>query len=42
MGVRRGDQALRERLDAVIRAHRPQIAAILERYDVPSVPRDLR
>ena len=41
MGVRRGDQALRERLDGVIRTHRPQIAAILKRYGVPVVPRDI-
>jgi mxaJ protein len=35
MGVRRGDEQLRRRLDDVIRTHRPQIAAILKRYGVP-------
>lgn len=38
MGVRRGDEQLRRRLDEVIRTHRPQIAAILERYGVPLLP----
>lgn len=38
MGVRHGDEALRRRLDDVIRSHRPQIAAILRRYGVPIVP----
>lgn len=37
MGVRRGDDQLRQRLDDVIRTHRPQIAAILKRYGVPLV-----
>jgi mxaJ protein len=37
MGVRRGDDQLRRRLDDVIRTHRPQIAAILRRYGVPLV-----
>lgn len=38
MGVRHGDEALRRRLDDVIRTHRPQIAAILKHYGVPVVP----
>ncbi len=38
MGVRRGDDQLRRRLDGVIRTHRRQIAAILERYGVPVLP----
>jgi mxaJ protein len=38
MGVRRGDDQLRRRLDDVIRTHRPQIAAILRRYGVPVLP----
>ncbi|HVT07632.1 MAG TPA: substrate-binding domain-containing protein [Polyangia bacterium] len=38
MGVRRGDEQLRRRLDDVIRTHRPQIAAILRRYGVPLLP----
>ena len=39
LGVRRGDQAMRRRLDQVIRTHRPQIATILRRYAVPLVRR---
>jgi mxaJ protein len=37
MGVRHGDESLRRRLDQVIRSHRPQIAALLRRYGVPTV-----
>lgn len=37
MGVRRGDSALRDRLDDVIRRRRPDIARILADYDVPLV-----
>jgi len=35
MGVRRGDDTLRTRLDDIIRRRRPQIDSILERYGVP-------
>jgi mxaJ protein len=37
MGVRRGDKALQERLDAVIARHRPGIDALLARFHVPRV-----
>jgi mxaJ protein len=35
MGVRKGDSALRERLDAVIAREQPAIAALLRSYGVP-------
>lgn len=35
MGVRRGDDTLRTRLDDIIRRRRPQIDSILEQYGVP-------
>lgn len=38
MGVRRGDQALKNRLDAVLRQKQPQIDALLRQYGVPLVP----
>jgi quinoprotein dehydrogenase-associated probable ABC transporter substrate-binding protein len=38
IGVRRGDEGLREKLDAAIARRRREIAAILERYGVPAVP----
>lgn len=38
MGVRRGDDTLRLRLDAVIEERRPEIEALLRRYGVPLVP----
>ena len=37
MGVRRGDVKLRERLDRVLREHRPEIDAILSEYGVPRI-----
>ena len=37
MGVRRGDKALRDELNAAIDASRPEIAAILQEYGVPMV-----
>ena len=37
MGVRRGDDALRVRLDEVIEARRPEIRSLLERYGVPLI-----
>jgi mxaJ protein len=37
MGVRRGDEALRDRLDAVLRQKRPEIDALLQQYGVPLV-----
>jgi ABC-type amino acid transport substrate-binding protein len=39
MGVRRGDEALREKLDAVIRKRRKEIDALLASYGVPRAPR---
>jgi mxaJ protein len=39
MGVRRGDQALRDELDAVIERRRADIDAILARYSVPRTDR---
>ena len=38
MGVRRGDTALRDRLNEVIRRRQPDIDAILAEYAVPRVP----
>jgi mxaJ protein len=38
MGVRHGDQALKRRLDDVIRTHRDQIEAVLRRFGVPRIP----
>jgi mxaJ protein len=35
MGVRRGDTALRDTLDAIITRRRPEIEAILKAYNVP-------
>jgi mxaJ protein len=37
MGVRKGDHALRDRLNDFIAEHRPKIAALLESYGVPVV-----
>src|SRR5205823_472518 len=37
MGVRRGDQALHDRLERVIERRRPEIEAILDKYGVPRV-----
>lgn len=37
MGVRRGDNALRDRLDALIERRRPEIEKILDDYGVPRV-----
>jgi len=37
MGVRRGDHALREKLDRVIAESRPEIDALLRSYGVPLV-----
>jgi mxaJ protein len=37
MGVRKGDHALRDRLNDFIAEHRPEIAALLESYGVPVV-----
>jgi mxaJ protein len=39
MGVRRGDKALRDRLDDVIVRRRADIDAILAAYDVPRTDR---
>jgi mxaJ protein len=35
MGVRRGDQALRDELDGILERKKPEIDAILDRYGVP-------
>ena len=37
MGVRRGDTAMRDRLDQVLQRRRPEIDAILRQYGVPRV-----
>jgi mxaJ protein len=37
MGVRRGDDAFRDELDALLVRERPAIDAILDRYGVPRV-----
>jgi mxaJ protein len=37
MGVRKGDHALRDQLNAIIARKRPQIAALLQSYGVPLV-----
>ena len=37
MGVRYGDKALRDQLNAVLDASRPEIARILQDYGVPTV-----
>lgn len=37
MGVRHGEKALRDQLDAVLEASRPEIARILQEYGVPTV-----
>ena len=37
MGVRYGEKALRDQLDAVLEASRPEIARILQEYGVPTV-----
>ena len=37
MGVRRGDEALREKLNAVISRHRTEISRLLDSYAVPTV-----
>ena len=39
MGVRHGDKALRDALDAVIERRRADIDAILARYSVPRTDR---
>ena len=39
-GVRRGDQRLRDELDALIERKRPEIEKILDEYGVPRVGRD--
>lgn len=41
LGVRPGDSALRDRLDAVLAQQRPAIGALLASYDVPRVPASL-
>ena len=38
MAVRHGDRALRDRIDGLIRASRPEIQALLDEYGVPSLP----
>lgn len=38
MAVRHGDKALRDRIDGLIDSSRPEIAALLQEYGVPSVP----
>ena len=38
MGVRKGDNARRDQLNAIIRQKRPQIEALLARYGIPTVP----
>jgi mxaJ protein len=38
MGVRKGDTALRDRLDGIIERHQADIDAILASYSVPTVP----
>ena len=38
MGVRRGDTARRDALDAILRRRAPQIARILDRYGIPTMP----
>jgi quinoprotein dehydrogenase-associated probable ABC transporter substrate-binding protein len=38
MGVRKNDTALRDRLQDAIDRHRPEIAAILSSYGIPTVP----
>jgi quinoprotein dehydrogenase-associated probable ABC transporter substrate-binding protein len=38
MGVRRGDEALREKLDSVLRKRRKEIDALLVSYGVPRAP----
>jgi mxaJ protein len=35
MGVRKGDTALRDRLDEILQRRRPEIDAILAQYQVP-------
>ncbi len=42
MGVRKGDDARRDRLNAVIRQKRPEIQALLTRFGIPTVPMPLR
>jgi mxaJ protein len=42
MGVRRGDDALRERLNGILAKRAPEIDAILARYGVPRVDRSAR
>jgi mxaJ protein len=42
MGVRRGDSALRDRLDDFIRRRQPDIDRILDEYAVPRLPRVAR
>jgi quinoprotein dehydrogenase-associated probable ABC transporter substrate-binding protein len=39
MGVRRGDAALRDEVDAVLRRRHDAVTAILDEYGVPRVPR---
>jgi quinoprotein dehydrogenase-associated probable ABC transporter substrate-binding protein len=38
IGVRRGDSALRDRLQEVLEARQPDVAALLDRFYVPIVP----
>ena len=42
MGVRRGDRALRDRLDDFIRRRQPEIDRILAEYGVPRMPEEAR
>jgi hypothetical protein len=37
MGVRRGDVALRDELDRILVRKRPEIEALLDRYEVPRI-----
>jgi hypothetical protein len=38
MGVRKGDHALKARLDDIIARKQPEIRALLARYGVPMIP----
>ncbi len=38
MGVRKGDRALKAKLDDIIIQKRSQIAALLQSYGIPTVP----
>jgi mxaJ protein len=38
LGVRKGDQALKAKLDAILAQKRPEIAALLDSYGIPTLP----